>query len=414
MQTRTATLLAVAALALAAGPASAQIRVNPTGVNVSSQGATTAFLTFGPLDGYVAVESLWCGTLVPAAPALGLQCDPATLFGALPARYDRSQTSATNTYTDVMSVPASVARRAYRDAAAGASAAFFYVRHFVKPGAPDQFVAVTCRLTAGGARVPLSLVDVQLAFDVETPVLQVAAGQTLPDVSARLVYTGTGRLKGRWEVVLPGQEPPEERDLLTEATLPADQRGTQHRFAEVDRFDVFLAPTGRFTLAGPDPGRLPTGVDGQYLLLLRIEVSDDKEADSELSAVGASGVAHAGGVAGFPMPVLRYVVGSRGSAVAPTLDALAGSPEESLAPGIIDLRWPLTAQAACYRVEIESGGHTIHRAFVAGSTHAYRLPPFVFHRAIDGQFRWRAVAVDAAGRDGAVGTWRIVRLPPKA
>ena len=56
---------------------------------------------------------------------------------------------------------------------------------------------------------------------------------------------------------------------------------------------------GRYTLAGPDPAKLPTGAEGQYLILLRVETSDDKEADSDLSAVGVGpGVVHAGGVAG--------------------------------------------------------------------------------------------------------------------
>ena len=166
---------------------------------------------------------------------------------------------------------------------------------------------VTCRLTAGGAGVPLSLVDVRLAFEVETPILSVRPGETLPRLSAAITYTGTGRLKGRWEVVLPGQDMPQPEDLLTEATLPVEQRGTQRRYTELERFNVFLPPVGRATLPGPEPARLPTGVDGQYFVLLRVEASDDKFGDSVLSNVGAGpGVAHSGAVAGFPMPMLRY------------------------------------------------------------------------------------------------------------
>src|SRR5262249_60697054 len=67
-------LVVLVAIVVGANPASAQIRVNPTGVNVSSQGATTVFLTFGPLDGYVPVESLWCGDLSAVA-GVGVQCD---------------------------------------------------------------------------------------------------------------------------------------------------------------------------------------------------------------------------------------------------------------------------------------------------------------------------------------------------
>ena len=68
-------------LALPATPSLAQIRVNPNGVNVNAQGATTVFLTFGGLSGYVAAEAFWCGELVPATPAIGLRCDPGTIFG---------------------------------------------------------------------------------------------------------------------------------------------------------------------------------------------------------------------------------------------------------------------------------------------------------------------------------------------
>ena len=294
-------------------PAVAAIRVNPEGVNVHGQGATTVFLTYGGLDGYVPAEAVWCGELVPALEG-GVKCDPSTIYGRLPARYDWSRPSGSGALTDIMSVPPSVARRAYQAAAAGRSAEFFYVRRFVRPNEPDQYVRVTCRLTGGGARVPLSIVDVRLAFDVETPVLQVRTGERVPRIQAHLQYTGTGRLQGRWEVLLPGQEAPSEQDLLTEATLPVELRGSQKRYVTLERFNVFLAPIGRYTLAGPDPARLPTAVNGQYAVMLRIEESDDKEADSDLSAVGAGpGVVHAGAVAGFPMPVLRYIVGAGGS-----------------------------------------------------------------------------------------------------
>jgi hypothetical protein len=410
----TRSIVLVAATWLAQ-PAAAQIRVNPTGVNVSSQTATTVFLTFGPLNGYAPAESLWCGDVRSAAPAFGVECEPATIYGSLPTRYDRSSLQS-DSFTDIMSLPASVARRAYQAAAAGRSAEFFYVRHFVKAGAPDQFVAVTCRLTGGGARVPLSLVDVQLAFSVETPVLQVAAGDTVPSFSAEIVYTGTGRLQGRWEVVLPGQELPTAEDLLPEASLPVEQRGTQHRYLEIDRFNVFLEPTGRYTLAGPDRNKLPTGIDGQYLILLRIETSDDKEADSDLSAVGAGpGVIHAGGVSGVPMPTLRYVVGGGGSEMSPVRGAsmtnLQPADEATLhATDPVDLVWAPVPLTSYYRVEIESGGKVIHEAFVTPGAPTYRLPPFVFDRVVNNELRWRIVAVDARGHDGVKSEWRRIKV----
>src|SRR4026208_1804881 len=78
----------------------AQIRVNPTGVNVNMNGATTVFLTFGGLGNHQPVEAIWCGELVPAAPDLGLKCDPNTIFGRLPIRFDQSTRSGTGGFTD--------------------------------------------------------------------------------------------------------------------------------------------------------------------------------------------------------------------------------------------------------------------------------------------------------------------------
>ena len=177
---RGAHLLVFLAVWLSAATAGAQIRVHPTGVNVNSQGATTVFLTFGGLNGYRPVEALWCSRLVTAAPDVGLRCDPATILGSLPVRYDQS-TLGTGALTDIMSIPPSVARRAYQAAEAGGDAGFFYVRRFSSAAVgPDQYVAVTCRMAGGGARVPFSLLDVELGFEVDEPVPVSYTHLTLP------------------------------------------------------------------------------------------------------------------------------------------------------------------------------------------------------------------------------------------
>ena len=397
--------VAIAALACAA-PCRAQIRVNPTGVNVAGQSPTTALLTFAPLAGYTAVESTWCGELIPAAPDLGRRCNPSTIFGSLPARYDLSQPGPGDSFMDIMSVPASVARRAYDAAAGGDAAEFFYVRQFVKPGSPAQFVAVTCRLTAGGARVPLSLVDVRVGFANEARVAYLASGAALPRVSADLHYTGTGRLVGRWEIVAPGQEPPEPRVLLPEASLTPAARGSQRRYTEVERFNVFLPPGGRYTLPGPDPGKLPTAVGGAYLILLRIEASDEKESDTDLSALGEpGGVVHAGGVAGFPMPVLRYVVGGGPSAAPVPASERAGSSSTPTSVPTVELSWHPVADVAYYRISIQVSGRLVHEALQPPVAVSYALPPFVAARMAAGMMRWRLTAVDASGRQRLVVNW---------
>jgi hypothetical protein len=409
----------VAALLLLIMPAplTAQIRVNPTGVNVNTQGVTTAFLTFGGLRNQVAVEAFWCGELVPAAPSRGFRCSTASVFGRLPIRYDLSSASGV-AFTDVMSIPASVARRAYQDAQRGSRSSFFYVRRFVSTsGAPDEYVAVTCRLAGGGARVPFSLTDVTVAFDVETPVLFVAPSATVPPVSADIAYNGTGRLRGRWEVVLPGEDLPSATDLLTEASLAPDERGTQRRYTQLSRFNVFLPPTGKVTLPGPDVSRIPTNAEGTYLLLLRIEATDDKEADSDFGAAGAGGgLLHNGAVAGFPMPTLRYVVGAGDSRMSPPRsarvlrlllprDAAIVSPDSGLT-----VSWLEEWNAALYRVELESDdGTALFTAVVPPGAGMYRTPPFVVQQAAGKPIRWRVTALDFNGWAMRHSGWRTVR-----
>jgi hypothetical protein len=412
-------LVAGMALSVARGGVGhAQIVVNPNGVNVNAQNATTVFLTYGGLGSlFLPADAEWCGELVPAAPAVGLKCDPATLFGRLPARYNQSRLSGAGGFTDIMSIPPSVARRAYQAAELGTNSAFYYVRRFVRTTAgPDVYVVVTCRMAGGGARVPLALTDVRLAFGVETPVLFLEAGAPAPALSAELTYNGTGRLKGRWEIVLPGEELPEPRDLLTEASLPLEERGSQQRYSELERFNVLLTPTGKYTLRGPDPSRIPTTVAGTYLVLLRIEASDDKEGDSNLGTAGAGGgVVHSGAVAGFPLPTLRYLVGSGGSELSPTHSV--GIPSFTLreplegmllaAGQAADFSWSELVGAELYRLEIQTEERVpLLTAVIPRGTNVYHAPPWLAERAAGKAIRWRVVALDVGGRTLRSTPWR--------
>src|SRR5262245_40276675 len=241
-------------LLFAPGVVAQTIKVNPSGVNINVNGATTVFLTFGPVRNFRPAEGTWCGELIPAAPENGFRCNPATIFGSLPGRFDLSKSSGNLGFTDIMSIPPSVARRAYQAAEDGAVSSFSDVRRFTNSaGGPDEYVPVTCRLSGGGARTPFALTDVKVSFETQTPdnaIVLVGAGRKPPAIKAEVAYNGTGRLRGRWEVVLPGEQPPEDFDLLTEASLPIEQRGRQRRYTQISRFNLFLPPTGKYTLAG--------------------------------------------------------------------------------------------------------------------------------------------------------------------
>ena len=400
-------------LLFAPGVIAQTIKVNPTGVNVNAQGATTVFLTFGPVSNFRAAEGTWCGELITASPDLGFKCNPVSIFGVLPGRFNLSKQSGNLGFTDIMSIPPSVARRAYQAAEDGAIPSFFYVRRFIAlSGGPDEYVPVTCRLSGGGARTPFALTDVRVSFDSQTPdnaIVLVSPGRKPPLIKAAITYNGTGRLRGRWEVVLPGEQLPEDFDLLTEASLPIELRGQQRRYTQLARFNLFLPPSGKYTLAGPDVSRLPTTLEGPYIVLLRIEATDDKEADSNLLSVGVgAGVVHSGTVAGFPLPVLRYFVGSGQPGENFALRLLTPVENASVAPvQPVDFSWTYVNGAALYRLEIaDHAGQVVLTALLQSLTVNYRAPSWLRETSPGAELQWRVSALDQSGTKTAETPWR--------
>ena len=400
------------------------ISVSPRDVNTYSQGATSVLLTFGGVANKQPAEATWCGALVPATPDIGFKCDPAAIFGKLPARYDQSTPSAANTFTDIMSVTPQVARRAYLDAVKGNTSSFFYVRRFVSAaGGPDEYVPVTIRLTGNGTGVPLSLTEVKLSWGVGKPVLFVKTNEKLPRFQAEISYTGTGRLKGRWELVKPGERPPDDRDLLTEATLPLEERGTQRKYTELSRFNIYLPPTGSVILPGPEVWRVDESLNGMYLVLLRIEASDDREGDTNLAAVGAAPlIVHGGAVAGFSLPTLRYYVGNGGAQLlSPAIGVLAQlAPEENAVLPTsqpVDFTWTAMREAPTYKLEVEDlQGVPIISAIVTADPNApeknliYRAPPWLEMRVNKLIGRWRVRPFDRSGKPLEPTDWRSFRF----
>lgn len=396
------------------------ISVSPRGVNVRTFGPTTVFLTFFGLDAdQRPAEALWCGAI-----NADQSCVPGTIFGRLPVRNNLARRSGRNNLTDIMTIPASVARRAYQDALRGNSSEFFYVRRFVsRTGGPDEFVAVTCRLAGGGARVPLALTQVRLEFvgragSSQAPsnsIIQVVPqGQEPPMLQANIRYNGSGRLKGRWEVVLPGDPPPTSQDLLTEATLPIEQRGLQRRYTLVEPFEHFLPPTGEVTLPGPDPTRLPQQTAGLHLILLRIEATDDREGNSFTGV----GTVNSGGVAGFPMPVLRYYVSPTAASPATTLKTLGllqPAANAQLTPTQpITFRWQNVPNATAFKLEVAevNNDRLLLSAILNRETTSYLAPPWLQESA-GKMLQWRVLAIAETGRVILQSDWRKFQLQPR-
>ncbi|MCC7001032.1 MAG: hypothetical protein IT357_02660 [Gemmatimonadaceae bacterium] len=447
-----------AALLLVVGSAhsvEAQISRFPTGVNVNATNATSVVLTYGNLNGKIPVEAVWCGEIESAVPALGDRCVPSTLYGRLPVRYDQTRSTGPTVtpvvppvvppdpppfdslslraqppalrmpalprpaaidpnrsgLVDVMTIPASVARRAYQAAARGEDSRFYYVRRFIDPaGGPDEYVVVTCRLTDGGARTPFSLADVRLGFSSGDPLHVARAGEIIPDISAELHYNGTGRLRGRWEVVRPGEALPTDADLVTEATLPLESRRSQRRYTELARFDVFLPPGGPFALRGPDAALFPTDAPGTYLILLRIEASDDKEGDVDLASTGLGlGVVANGGVAGFSLPPLRYFVGGAEAVGTVSERFRLESPAANarLDGRSTAFRWTAHPFAAFTRIELTTQDDVVLlEAILPRGVDVYFAPTALLET--EGPLRWRAVALSEGGRTIQTTPWRAL------
>lgn len=416
-------LLATIAWLLLSTPAIAVIGVSPFGVNVRSTGPTSVFLTFqGLAAGEGPVDAFWCGELQPGVLAgnellqfpIPVQtsdpCVRGTIFGQLPSALDRSRQSTSGSFTnltDIMTIPPSVARRAYQAAQAGANSAFFYVRRFSGPSG-DRFVVVTCRMGGGGARTAFALLDVRVGFEGRREtVLPVARGEAPPRAAARILYNGTGTLRGRWEVMQPGDPEPSDTDLLTEATLPPEQRSQQRRYLVVGRFEVFVPPTGELLLPGPDPARIPTLAEGPYKLLLRIEATDDRES---LSDTGGGRLTFAGGAAGFPMPVLRYYVGAADTlATIGNEGALAPAPDAEV-EGSLEFAWIDVPGALWVRLEVRAEDTEVLAAVVPTGIGRYPAPPWFVEAQRGKPLSWRIVAYQGGGRTLAGTSWRAVTV----
>jgi hypothetical protein len=406
MQLRSVSALLVLGFA---STATAQITVNPTGVSTRTLGPSTAFLSFRGLapDQQVG-EGVWCGEL-----NADNSCVASTIFGRLPNTLDLGTRSGSGLFTDIMTIPPSVARRAYQAADRGEGSEFFYVRSFTSSSGPDEFVPVSCRQAGGGARSPFSLVDVKLRFELDRPVLFVPRGSPPPPLRAEIKYNGTGRLSGRWEVVFPGDPQPRTEDLLPEPSLPANERGMQQRFTLIERFDVFLPPTGSFVLQGPDPSRLPFQAEGLYQVLLRIEATDDREARSDAGI----GVATSGGAAGFAMPPLRYYVGEGEDAgqietlaVRESLELIVPLRDEVVDRSKrINFSWLRFDPASVYQLEVTTAQGPALSALLHASVSSYTAPPFLQSR-VGEPLRWRVVALGPEGRPLVRSPWREFRV----
>ncbi|MBL8514570.1 MAG: hypothetical protein JNJ55_11315 [Betaproteobacteria bacterium] len=333
-------------------------------------------------------------------------------------------------------------------------------------GSPITFVTGSSSNVAGSINDPIVFSDVKLVFgESESGVTQKFYQQddAFDTFGAQFYYSGAGVIRGRWEVVYPGDPLPTEIDLFTEASLPAALRQQQQRYFQIERVQQFLPPTGRYFLKGPDPARLPRNQLGQYLILLRLE-----------AVSGTAGAGFGGGSAPFPLPVLEYSLntgpggfgdftgggvggfggagykaGLRGQGAQGGEQAGLGDiPRGALAlensawrygmPGMrgpklgpqplaqmlpqegasiardrpIELRWTDAPDGASYRVEVETaGGKPVVSAAVKPGVSMYAISPALLDEIPPGTFvRWRVMAFNFSSKKSAESPWRALKI----
>jgi len=307
--------------------------------------------------------------------------------------------------TDVMSIPNAVIKRAYQQAKQGVSSEFFYIRQFLNNGI-NTYVTVTCRMGGGGARTPLALTKVDLDFNnnkSRKAITLVKQSERLEKFSAKINFTGSGLLKGRWEIVMPGDIEPSRFDLRSEASLPAEDRMLQKRYRLLSRFQMFLSPTGQTIIPGPNPKLLPTIEKGSYRILLRIEASNDKEGNSNTLA----GIINTGGTAGFPMPTLRYFVGNSSHQSLtknyPPISLLLPHSKQVLKSNQIEFTWfdlQDNKEVAIYKIEFyeKSGKNKLIATALKKPGEANYKPAKRILAKFNQPFLWRATAIDKNGK----------------
>lgn len=322
-------------------------------------------------------------------------------------------------------VPPSITRLASAQARAGGHPYFYFVREF-QSFSGSVYRIVRIRLMGNSALIPLTFTDVRLAFNPDTQAQTLGffeRGQALPSIGATIYYNGTGLLRGRWEVVEPGDSEPQNLELMTEASIPVTQRGQARRYREVGRFNMLLPAGSSVRIPGPDPKNLPSQLEGAYQILLRIEA--DYSNDPFINDPRA----RAGGIAAFAMPVLRYFVGAQAGRTAQMraverqridlIYPIAGQvfwPQE-----LLGFQWQKAEKAAfprSYRLEFSRRGNStqsnqkISSFLVRGDQDHFVIPHWLKSRLGTEPMRWRVIALDEGGIQTSASEWRDVQINP--
>ena len=386
---------------------SALSSVTPRQVALTSGGRTSRQLTYN-FNGSSStpVGSFVCSQLIANPPSGATTTNPcapgaqsvalaieASGFSAQAAGAGQSRA------TETVLFPEAFARLSSALAQQTGNSSLYFIRQFQN----GSFAVVQLQAVGSTLADPLTLTDVQLAFRTgrgRQPTVSLSPGEAVPPSFADIYYTGSGTLRGRWEVVEPGLAVPERSDLVPEASIARSERGQQRRYRLIERFEYALGPTGRFVLPGPDPARLPVRQNGGYLVLLRIEA---------VPAGTSGGIAAEHGAAPFSLPVLVYQVGNGidgATALAARFVNLIDVP-----PGQVPtLAWQGLAEAASWRVELaDANGTIVGSKFLRRAETRYGLTGVLEQRTRGKAVRWRVQAFDAGRKPIGRSDWTDIR-----
>lgn len=398
--------LTVGAPASITGSAGVLTATAPHQVALASSGRSAAMLTYtfnGPPAAPIA--SYLCTQVAVLPPSGASPTNPCTGQSAAIAVDSSGFTSqAVGTQgraTETIALPEAVTRLSMDKARQTGDPSLYFVREFQG----GSYAVVQLQALGSSLIAPLTLTDVRLAFRNGgglQPTAVIAPGEAPPPSFADIDYTGTGTLRGRWEVVEPGVPGPTPQDLIPEASVDFGQRVLQRRFRLVDRFEYALGPSGRFQLPGPDPAHLPVRQSGTYLVLLRIEAVPARRPGGGNAEDGA---------AGFSMPVLAYQVGpglGAATALANRVVPLVAPPPSRLrAPGIA---WLPVPEVRTWRVELaDARGVIVGSAFLRGGQTVYHLAPALARHTRGKATRWRVLAFDAGRKPIGRSDWQSLR-----
>jgi len=404
-------LLAALLSAAFGSRAFAAVSVSPAVVNIATFGPSTVFLSYRNLSIFAPADAAWCSEIEDPGDNC---CSPGSVLARVPTTNQFTTLSGVDGFTDIVTVPSSVVQRAYQSAHRGGPSSFFYVRRFDDTtGSGFECTAALFRLGGRGAGVPFALTDVRVRWKKDMPIMNVRRGDPPPPFNAEIHYNGTARLRGRWEIVLPGDPQPTLLDLLPQADLPIDQRGMQRRYTLIGRFDVVLPPTGHFVLEGPDLSQIPHALDGLHLILMRVEASNDQLGSQNTQPIEDELLAlETGGTAGFPMPVLRFYVGSGADvdeiAELSAKDLVLVEPRDHSSirkNEAMTFSWVASKGALLYRFEVDSDSGSVMSALVGPGLQNYSAPPWLRDRSGE-TLRWRVVALGKEGIPIAMSDWR--------